>query len=59
MKCTKELYHLQRIVTERDSLKEMNEELKCSQIHGLEGGEPSDLTQTPRVEMLSLPPEIK
>nr|XP_022318582.1 protein Hook homolog 3-like [Crassostrea virginica] len=49
----------ERIVTERDSLKEMNEELKCSQIHGLEGGEPSDLTQTPRVEMLSLPPEIK
>eukprot|EP00105_Crassostrea_gigas_P024105 XP_011444240.1 PREDICTED: protein Hook homolog 3 isoform X1 [Crassostrea gigas] len=49
----------ERIVTERDSLKEMNEEMKCSQFINVEGGEPSDLTQTPRVEMLSLPPEIK
>ncbi|XP_048759175.2 protein Hook homolog 3-like isoform X2 [Ostrea edulis] len=49
----------ERIATERDSLKEMNEELKCSQLQSVESGEPSDLTQTPRVEMLSLPPEIK
>ena len=49
----------ERIATERDSLKEMNDEMKCTQLQTLEDNEPNDLTATPRVEMLSLPPDIK
>lgn len=37
----------------------MNDEMKCTQLQTLEGNEPNDLTATPRVEMLSLPPDIK
>ena len=46
--------------TERDSLREMNEELKCTQAPS--GGFPvgAELEDsTSKVEMLSLPPEIK
>ncbi|XP_071148529.1 protein Hook homolog 3-like isoform X5 [Mytilus edulis] len=49
----------ERIATERDSLKEMNDEMKCTQLQTLDDNEPNDLTSTPRVEMLSLPPDIK
>lgn len=50
----------ERIATERDSLKEINDEMECTQRHTtLEENEPNDLTATPRVEMLSLPPDIK
>ncbi|KAK3090840.1 hypothetical protein FSP39_015087 [Pinctada imbricata] len=49
----------ERIVAERDSLKEMNEEMKCSQLQSLEEGEPAGLAQTPKLELLSMPPEIK
>nr|ARR97151.1 protein Hook-like protein 3-like [Haliotis discus discus] len=54
-----------RIATERDSLKEMNEELKCTtqfQVPDIVAGnnELPDLASTPhRMEMLSIPPEIK
>jgi len=50
----------ERVQTERDSLREMNEELKCTQAPS--GGFPvgAELEDsTSKVEMLSLPPEIK
>lgn len=48
----------QRLVTERDSLKEVNEELKCTQIH-VGGGEGLSIAEQTQAELLSLPPEIK
>lgn len=54
---------MQRIAAERDSLKEMNDELKCTQLAtpgisiGNQFGEVGSMPQ--RMEMLSIPPEIK
>ena len=53
----------QRVIAERDSLKELNEELKCSQLMtpgtsiGDQMGDMGSASQ--RMEMLSVPPEIK
>ncbi|XP_052255870.1 protein Hook homolog 3-like isoform X2 [Dreissena polymorpha] len=47
----------ERIMTERDTLREVNEELKCSQLHHVGAGD--ELSQTHQMEMLSLPAEIK
>ncbi|KAH3696572.1 hypothetical protein DPMN_084048 [Dreissena polymorpha] len=44
-------------MTERDTLREVNEELKCSQLHHVGAGD--ELSQTHQMEMLSLPAEIK
>lgn len=53
----------ERVIAERDSLKEMNEELKCTQatIPGTSiGDQMGEMGSTPqRMEMLSVPPEIK
>jgi len=53
----------QRVIAERDSLKELNEELKCAQLTtpgtsiGDQMGDVGSASQ--RMEMLSVPPEIK
>ena len=52
------LYLFQRIVTERDSLKEVNEELKCTQLQTAETNN-EDISTSPGLEMLSMPPAIK
>ncbi|XP_076439959.1 protein Hook homolog 3-like isoform X2 [Babylonia areolata] len=59
----------ERVMAERDSLKEMNEELKCTQATmpgmsigdqmGEVGSGSSSSTSSQRMEMLSVPPEIK
>lgn len=49
----------QRIVTERDSLREVNEELKCMQAQHVGSAGGDDLSTTSQMEMLSLPPEVK
>ncbi|KAL8622498.1 hypothetical protein ACOMHN_034161 [Nucella lapillus] len=53
----------ERVMAERDSLKEMNEELKCTQamVPGLSiGDQMGEVGATSqRMEMLSVPPEIK
>ncbi|XP_053395415.1 protein Hook homolog 3-like isoform X3 [Mercenaria mercenaria] len=49
----------ERIVTERDSLREVNEELKCTQSQHVGAGGGDDLSTTSQMEMLSLPPEVK
>lgn len=48
----------ERLVTERDSLKEVNEELKCTQLQSVETNN-DDLSTSPGLEMLSMPPAIK
>lgn len=48
----------ERIVTERDSLKEVNEELKCTQLQAVETNS-EDISTSPGLEMLSMPPAIK
>lgn len=48
----------ERIVTERDSLKEVNEELKCTQLQAKETNS-EDISTSPGLEMLSMPPAIK
>ncbi|CAG5118547.1 unnamed protein product, partial [Candidula unifasciata] len=49
----------ERIQTERDSLREMNDELKCTQLQTSGLGLPGDLESSNVAEMLSLTPEIK
>ncbi|XP_052774694.1 protein Hook homolog 3-like isoform X3 [Mya arenaria] len=47
----------ERILTERDSLREVNEELSCTQQQHPGAGD--ELSASSQMEMLSLPPEIK
>lgn len=50
----------ERIQTERDSLREINDELKCTQLHSSGLGIASELNDpSNNMEMLSLPPEIR
>lgn len=51
----------ERIITERDSLKEVNEELRCTQLQAEVGTNQSseDISTSPGLEMLSMPPAIK
>ncbi|KAJ8306098.1 hypothetical protein KUTeg_016643 [Tegillarca granosa] len=48
----------ERICLERDTLREMNEELKCTQLETQKSGT-SDLDQSQDVDMLSLSPAVK
>ena len=50
---------IQRIITERDSLQEVNEELRCTQLQTAETQQNSDDMTSPGLEMLSMPPAIK
>ncbi|XP_069127500.1 protein Hook homolog 3-like isoform X2 [Argopecten irradians] len=47
----------ERMAEERDSLREMNEEMKLTQLQNVD--EPGEIATSPRLEMLSLPPEVK
>ncbi|XP_060072280.1 protein Hook homolog 3-like isoform X1 [Ylistrum balloti] len=47
----------ERMAEERDSLRELNEEMKLTQLQNME--EPGEIATSPRLEMLSLPPEVK
>ncbi|KAK3753183.1 hypothetical protein RRG08_024457 [Elysia crispata] len=50
----------ERVLMECDSLREMNEEMKCSQFQNTGLGTAADLEQPMgNLEMLSLPPEVK
>ena len=54
------IYFPQRLVTERDSLREVNEELKCTQLqHVGAAGDGMSVAEQTQAEMLSLPPEIR
>ena len=53
-------FFFQRVLMECDSLREMNEEMKCSQFQNTGLGTAADLEQPMgNLEMLSLPPEVK
>ncbi|XP_021350901.1 protein Hook homolog 3-like isoform X2 [Mizuhopecten yessoensis] len=47
----------ERMAEERDSLRELNEEMKLTQLQNME--DPGQIATSPRLEMLSLPPEVK
>lgn len=47
----------ERMAEERDSLRELNEDMKLTQLQNVEGQ--VDIPTSPRLEMLSLPPEVK
>ncbi|XP_064625842.1 protein Hook homolog 3-like [Lineus longissimus] len=51
----------ERLVAERDSLKETNEELTCTQLQGNRDSSEdlANLSMSPNMEMMSIPPEIR